>query len=140
MTLGPVRVMGAGMIRTVCAEEVHTHVATYVYLLRVIYIYACFKNCKLKVMMFVSLPTVRCPLLTNPVDGMIDCSLGDDGVPSFEDTCSLTCNTGYELTGSDTRTCQSDGSWSDIDSVCRRGTNIAMYVYFIIMIICGEMF
>ena len=24
-----------------------------------------------------------------------------------EDTCSFTCNTGYELTGSDTRTCQS---------------------------------
>ena len=37
------------------------------------------------------------------------------------DTCSFTCNTGYELTGSDIRTCQSDGSWSGIDAVCRRG-------------------
>ena len=37
------------------------------------------------------------------------------------DTCSFTCNTGYELTGSDTRTCQSDGSWSGSDDVCRRG-------------------
>ena len=27
----------------------------------------------------------------------------DDRVPSYEDTCSFTCNTGYELTGSDTR-------------------------------------
>ena len=27
------------------------------------------------------------------------------------DTCSFTCNTGYELTGSDIRTCLSDGSW-----------------------------
>ena len=52
---------------------------------------------------------------------MINCSLGDDGVPSYEDTCNLTCNTGYELTGSDTRTCQSDGSWSGSDDVCRRG-------------------
>ena len=52
---------------------------------------------------------------------MISCSLGDDGVPSYEDTCSFTCNTGYELTGSDTRTCQSDGSWSGSDVVCRRG-------------------
>ena len=43
---------------------------------------------------------------------MINCSLGDDGVPSYGDTCSYTCNTGYELTGSDTRSCQSDRSWS----------------------------
>ena len=35
------------------------------------------------------------------------------------DTCSFTCNTGYELTGSDTRTCQSDGSWSGNDVICR---------------------
>ena len=52
---------------------------------------------------------------------MINCSLGDDGVHSYEDTCSFTCNTGYELTGSDTRTCQSDGSWNGSDDVCRRG-------------------
>ena len=52
---------------------------------------------------------------------MINCSLGDDGVPSYEDTCSFTCNTGYELTGSDIRTCQRDGSWSGSDDVCRRG-------------------
>ena len=52
---------------------------------------------------------------------MINCSLGDDGVPSYEDTCSFTCNTGYELIGSDTRTYQSDGSWSGSDDGCRRG-------------------
>ncbi|XP_065899762.1 sushi, von Willebrand factor type A, EGF and pentraxin domain-containing protein 1-like isoform X2 [Dysidea avara] len=63
---------------------------------------------------------VPCPPLTGPNNGMITCSLGDDGVPSYEDTCSFTCNTGYELTGSDTRTCQSDGNWSGSDDVCRR--------------------
>ena len=52
---------------------------------------------------------------------MVYCSLGEDGVHSYEDTCSLTCNTGYELTGSDNRTCQSDGSWSGSDSICKRG-------------------
>ena len=57
------------------------------------------------------------------------CSLEDDRVPSYEDTCSFTCNTGYELTGSDTRTCQSDGSWSGSDDACRRGRYIATYVY-----------
>ena len=59
--------------------------------------------------------------LTDPNNGMIICSLGDDGVPSYKDTCSFTCNTGYELTGNDTRTCQSDGSWSGSDPMCRQG-------------------
>ena len=67
---------------------------------------------------FISVP---CSSLTDPDNGVINCSMGDDGVPSYEDTCSFTCNTGYELTGSDTRTCQSDGSWSGSDEVCRRG-------------------
>ena len=58
---------------------------------------------------------------------MINCSLGDDGVPSYEDTCSYTCNTGYELTGNDTRTCQSNGSWSGGDSVCRGG-NLKVFI------------
>ena len=40
------------------------------------------------------------------------------------DTCSFTCNTGYELTGSDTRTCQSNGKWSGSDSMCTRGMNM----------------
>jgi len=51
----------------------------------------------------------------------VTCSLGDDEVPSYEDTCNFTCNTGYELTGSDTRTCQSDSSWSGSITNCSRG-------------------
>ena len=46
---------------------------------------------------------------------MITCSLGDG---SYEDTCSFTCNTGYELSGSPQRTCQSDGSWSGSPVSC----------------------
>ena len=57
---------------------------------------------------------------------MINCSLGGDGVPSFEDTCTYTCNNGYELTGSrssssSSRTCQSDGTWSGSFPMCTRG-------------------
>ena len=61
---------------------------------------------------------VSCPQLTDPNNGVINCSVGDDGVPSYEDTCSYTCNTDYQLNGSDVRTCQSDGSWSGIDATC----------------------
>ena len=53
----------------------------------------------------------------------MSCSSGRVGLGYEGDTCSFTCNTGYELTGSDTRTCQSNGSWSGTDVVCRRGNN-----------------
>ena len=61
---------------------------------------------------------VSCPPLPVPSNGMINCSLGDDEVPTYEDTCSIICNTGYNLTGSETRTCQSDGSWSGSIAMC----------------------
>ena len=51
----------------------------------------------------------------------VSCGSGNASVSYEGDTCSFTCNTGYELTGSDTRTCQSDGSWSGSDDVCKRG-------------------
>ena len=64
---------------------------------------------------------VSCSSLTEPNNGLINCSLGDDEAPSYEDTCSFTCNTGYELTDSDIRTCQSDGNWSGSEAMCGRG-------------------
>ena len=65
---------------------------------------------------------IRCDNLPTPANGEItSCSSGRVGVGYEGDTCSFTCNTGYELTGSDTRTCQGDGIWSDSDVVCGRG-------------------
>jgi len=61
--------------------------------------------------------TVPCPSLTDPKNGVMTCS---DGVPSYGDTCNFTCNTGYKLTGSNTRTCQSDESWSGTETTCSR--------------------
>ena len=52
---------------------------------------------------------------------MISCSSGSEGVGYEGDICSFTCNTGYQLTGSDTRTCQSDGNWSGNEANCHRG-------------------
>ena len=71
---------------------------------------------------------VSCTSLSEPSNGMINCSLGGDGIPSYEDTCSFTCNTGYELTGSESRTCQSDGSWSGSIAMCTRGKRNVMSV------------
>ena len=80
---------------------------------------------------------VSCPPLDSPSNGMITCALEEDNseddedendnedededeVPSYEDVCSFTCDIGYELTGSENRTCQSDGSWSGISAICKR--------------------
>ena len=67
---------------------------------------------------------IQCYNLSTPINGGIkSCSSGRVyvGVGYEGDTCKITCNTGYELTGNDTRTCQSNGSWSGSDGVCRRG-------------------
>ncbi|XP_065903482.1 uncharacterized protein [Dysidea avara] len=64
---------------------------------------------------------VRCDILSTPSNGGMSCSSGRVGVGYEGDTCSFTCNTGYELTGSDTRTCQSNGSWNGTVSICRKG-------------------
>ena len=76
---------------------------------------------------------IRCNILSTPANGEImSCSSGRIGVGYEGDSCSFTCNTGYELTGNDTRTCQSDGSWSGSDGLCIRG----MYVAIIMIGIC----
>ena len=51
----------------------------------------------------------------------MSCSSGRVGVGYEGDTCGFTCNIGYELTGSNTRTCQSNGSWSGSETMCREG-------------------
>ena len=60
---------------------------------------------------------------TNIENGNINCALGDDGVLNYEDTCDVTCNTGYTLTGSATRMCLSNGSWDGMDGTCKKGKN-----------------
>ena len=83
MTLGPVRVMGAGVVVIPRAVEV-TRSIDFILPFSITS-----NNCLI----------VSCSSLTDPNNGVISCSLGDDGVPSYEDYCKFKCNTGYELTG-----------------------------------------
>ena len=65
----------------------------------------------------------QCVTLAPSDDLEMLCSNGatyTTGVGYEGDTCSFTCNTSYELTGNDTRTCQSDGSWSGSKTICKR--------------------
>ncbi|XP_065899783.1 uncharacterized protein [Dysidea avara] len=62
---------------------------------------------------------IQCDNLSTPSKGQItSCSSGRVGVGYEGDTCNFTCNNGYELTGSDARTCQRDGSWSGNNGTC----------------------
>ena len=63
---------------------------------------------------------LACPL-TALTNGMRRCSLGGDVVANPGESCTFTCNTGYELHGDRTRNCQNDGSWSGCDVACVRG-------------------
>ena len=47
-----------------------------------------------------------CPTLMAPENGMIDCSLGDDGDATNGDTCTFTCDNGFTLRGSVMRECR----------------------------------
>ena len=70
-----------------------------------------------------SIKLVPCTLPPDPMNGMINCSLGDDGVLSYEDTCTTLCNTGYEVQAGDVmRTCQSNMMFNGTSATCGRGT------------------
>jgi len=78
-------------------------------------------NCVVIVSVVYDYFAVPCRSLSDPTNGVMTCSLGDDGIPSYEDTCSFTCNAGYELIGSDLRNCLSKRIWSGLESLCRIG-------------------
>jgi len=68
---------------------------------------------------------VPCPPLTAPNNGMINCP-GN----MFEDTCTFSCDQGYELSGSETWTCQSNTTWNGSDVMCTPGKFVcSVYVY-----------
>jgi len=59
---------------------------------------------------------VTCPVLTAPDNGQISCS---PGIDSLGDTCTFTCDDGFEISGTESRTCLDDGTWNgEDDTVC----------------------
>lgn len=67
-------------------------------------------------------------------NGTIKCSFEDNEIPSYKDTCDVTCNSGFAFTYNDTKiTCQSSGNWSSTDIECKNGEKYIRYPlpYFI---------
>ena len=67
---------------------------------------------------YMSLPAtiaaVDCGQLTDPDNGLVDTSYGT----TFRSTATYTCDTGYALSGSQTRSCGADGNWTSSEPFC----------------------
>ena len=59
---------------------------------------------------------ICCPLTLG--NGTVDCELGDNGGPNTGDTCSLSCDRGFIMEGSDSRMCIDSGTWTGDTTTC----------------------
>ena len=58
---------------------------------------------------------VDCNALTDPANGQVSTT-----ETTFGETATYSCNTGYNLVGNNTRTCQATGNWSGSAPICQR--------------------
>ena len=63
---------------------------------------------------FLILAVVDCGNLTDPLNGQVNTS-----GTTFRQTATYSCNTGYNLVGDSTRTCQATGEWSGSAPSCQ---------------------
>ena len=67
------------------------------------------------IIVFLILTAVDCGTMTIPANGQVS----HTGGTTFGQTATYSCNTGYNLVGSSTRTCQSTGVWSGSTPTCQ---------------------
>ena len=65
---------------------------------------------------FIDQNITACDQLNNPLHGSVSTP---DGVV-FEATATYSCESGFELKGEATATCQTDGTWSSLQPQCLR--------------------
>ena len=64
-----------------------------------------------------------CGTLSNPLNGQVSHTAGT----TFGQTATYSCNTGYNLVGDNTRTCQDTGEWSGSEPTCQ---GVLLFSYF----------
>ena len=67
---------------------------------------------------------VNCGSLTDPANGRVDHTAGT----SLGQNATYSCNTGYNLVGDSTRTCQATGLWSGSEPTCQRMLSTSVLV------------
>ena len=60
------------------------------------------------------MPVVDCGTLNDPTNGQVS----HTGGTTFGQTATYSCNTGYNLVGDNTHTCQATGEWSGSVPTC----------------------
>ena len=66
-------------------------------------------------MILLILTAVDCGSLTDPGNGSVTLTVGT----TSGQTATYSCNTGYNLVGDSTRTCQATGNWSGSAPTCQ---------------------
>ena len=83
---------------------------------------------------FVALP---CSVLRAPSNAKITgCTSGRIGIGHVGDICYLECIIGYQLVGNGSITCQSDGSWSDDETVCTSEYCVFFFIMYLVVCVC----
>ena len=77
-----------------------------------LYFYMTSSKCRY---VFLILTGVDCGNLTDPANGSVNHTAGT----TFEQTAIYQCNTGYNLVGDSTHTCQATGNWSGSAPTCQ---------------------
>ena len=81
-----------------------------------------------KFVIFLISTVVDCGSLTDPANGQVDLTSGT----TFGQTATYSCNTGYNLVGDSTHTCQATGVWSGSAPACQgmllKGIGTLLYV------------
>ena len=66
---------------------------------------------------------VDCGTLPTPANGQVNQTAGT----TFGQTATYSCNTGYNLVGDNTRTCQATRNWSGSEPTCERMLHIKLF-------------
>ena len=74
--------------------------------------------------MFSHLTVMDCGSLTDPANGQVSHTAGT----TYQLTATYSCDTGYNLVGDSTRTCQATGVWSGRESICQGMLLLEYYV------------
>ena len=65
--------------------------------------------------LFLFFTAVNCGTPSSPANGQVSHTSGT----TFGQTATYSCDTGYDLMGDNTRTCQSTGVWSGSEPTCQ---------------------
>ena len=68
---------------------------------------------------------MNCGTLTNPTNGSVNHTAGT----TYGQAATYSCNTGYNLVGDNTRTCEATGVWSGSTPTCQGMFLLVSHIY-----------